>query len=156
MSGPSCCLSVPFLFRNVLTKDQVSKKGYFSPFGPISGPFWPIWSICYHVWSILLHFCPISDQKCAQEKSSQERVFGPFLIGLGPRLVRFGPYGLFRTMIGPSCHIAVSFMFTNVQRQDLVSIGSFVYTFCNFHYLCAPFDPFWSIFGPLGPNYETI
>ena len=68
----------------------------------------------------------------------------------------FGPYGLFRTMIGPSCRITVPFMLRNVQRQDQVSKGSFVYTFCNFHYLCAPFDPFWSIFGPLGPNYETI
>ena len=141
--------------KSVKKDFSVRLDPYLVRFGPY-GPFWPIWSIWDHVWSILLHFCSISVQKCAQEKSSQERVFRPFLIRLGPRLVRFGPYGLFRTMIGPSCRIAVSFMFRNVQRQDQVSIGSFVYTFCNFHYLCAPFDPFWSNFGPLGPNYETI
>ena len=162
MSGPSCCISVPSLFRNVLTKDQVSKKGFFSSFGHISGPFWTIWSILanmvqlgpclVHLTAFLFHFC----SEMCPGKIKPGKGFCPFLIRLGPRLVRFGPYGLFRTMIGPSCRIAVSFMFRNVQRQDQVSIGSFVYTFCNFHYLCAPFDPFWSIFGPLGPNYETI
>ena len=134
-SGPSYCISVPFLFRYVLTKDQVSKEGFFSPFGP---------------WSVLDHMVHFGQ-------------YGPFGTMSGPSycisvlfLIRNGPYCLFRTMIGPSYLITVSFMFRNVQRQDQVSVGSFVYTFCNFHYLCAPFDPFWSIFGPLGPNYETI
>ena len=51
MPGPSCCISVPFMFKNVLTKDQASIEGISSissPFGPVSGPFGPIWSIFAH------------------------------------------------------------------------------------------------------------
>ena len=83
--GPSCRISVPFLFRNVITKDQARKikpvKKDFLQF-PVClglylvrlGPYVPFWTIRFvwdHVWSILPHFCSISLQKCAHKRLSQ-------------------------------------------------------------------------------------
>ena len=108
MSGPSCRIFVPFLFRNVLTKDQASKEEFSSissPFGPVSGPFRPICSILdhrirlgpclVHLAAFLSHF---SSEMCSRKIKPVKKDFLQFPVRLGLYLVRLGPYGPFWTI----------------------------------------------------------
>ena len=155
MSGPSCCISVPFLFKNYLTKDQASIEGISSisnPFGPVSGPFRPIWSILdhrirlgpclVHRAAFLFHFCSvIFSQKIKSVKKD-------FSVRLDPYLIRFGPYGPFWPIWSIWDHVwSILLHFCSISVQNLcpgkIKPGK------GFSSISDPFGPtsgpFWSI-----------
>ena len=105
MPGPSCCISVPFMSRNVLTIDEVSIEGVSSissPFGPVSCLFRPIWSILahgthsgpfpFHRAEFLLH---LYSELCSWKIKPIKKDSPQFPVHLGPYLVCLGPYGPF-------------------------------------------------------------
>ena len=149
LSGPSCCIFVPFIFRSVLTKYQASNEGFFSissSFGPVSCLFRSIWSILAHLLRLgpclvhltefLFHFC---SQMCSQKMKSVQKIKSvkkdfqsvwTHIWSVLDHMVHFGQYGPFGTMCGPSYCISVPFLFRNVPRKNQAKKGFFVH-FCS-------------------------